>query len=404
MIKSGLSSRPATLGAKIQSFVRFQWFFSLAIAVLVTFAATPPPVNQENPDEIYIRIMAMIDRADALRTSGQPEAARVKYTEAEKALLYFKATNPMFSPKTVAYRIKEVTERADARPPVVEPVITAKTNLEASASSSKSGVKLIEAGAEPRSVLRYHLKAGDKQTVLMTVKVKMDMQLPPATPGGTPRAMPAIPAITIPMDMTVQSVAANGDITYESVMGEAVIKEEPGTPPEVVQGMKTALTAMKGVSSTGVMSSRGVSKKLDIKTPTGVDPQARQMMDQMKEGTSNLSVPFPEEPVGVGAKWESKKINKVQAMSVEQTGTYELVSLDGDKVGAKFNLEFSAAGQKTPAPQTANLQMTGQATGTANLDLSKLVGSSATMDMQMEMPMANKQTMKMGMNMSMEAQ
>jgi len=401
MIKSGLTPRPATFGAKIQSSVRSTWFFSLIIAVLVTVAATPPP--EQSPDEFYIQIMALIDRADALRTAGQTNAAQVKYAEAEKALIYFKATNPLFAPQTVAYRLKEVTERADARPPVPESKSTEKpkANLEAPAASAKSGVKLIDAGAEPRSALRFHLKAGDKQTAVLTMKIKMDMPMPAATPGGAPPATPTIPAISIPMDMTVQSVAANGDIAYESVMGEASIADEPGATPAVVQAMKTALAGMKGLTSTGVMSNRGVSKKTDVKLPGNADPTMRQTMDQMKDGMGNLNVPFPEEPVGVGAKWESKNVTKVQAISVEQTGTYELVSHEGDRLSTKFTMAFNAASPAAGKGPTASLQLGGNSTGTANLDLSKLVGS-ATIDMRMESPMGKNQTMKMDINMSLE--
>src|SRR6185295_11510797 len=161
----------------------------------------------------------------------------------------------------------------------------------------------------------------------------------------------------------------NGDITFESVMGDAVVKEEPGAQPEMVQAMKAALTGFKGIKSTGVMSDRGISKKLDIKAPSNIDMQSRQMMDQVKEGTGNLNVPFPEEAVGAGAKWEMKKVTKVQVASVEQTGTYELVSLDGDRLNAKITMAFNAAGQKAPnAPAGAEaLALSGNATGSADL-------------------------------------
>ena len=410
MIKSGLASRPATIGAKIQSVVRLKWFFSLAIAVLMTVAATPPP-NQQTPDEQYIQIMSLIDRADALQAAGKTDAAKAKYKDAERALLYFKAANPLFAPRTVAYRLKEVTEKADTRPPITEPTPSAsaekpKSNLEAPAAASKSGVKLIDAGAEPRSVLRYHPKAGDKQLAIMTVKITVDMSMPAAAPGGgAAPQIPVIPAITIPMDTTVQSVAANGDITFESVMGDAGFKEEPGMDPQMVQGLKTQLAGLKGVTTTGVISSRGISKKLDVKTTGNADPQARQMMDQIKEGTGNINVPFPDEPVGVGAKWEMNKMTKVQAASVEQTGTYELTAMEGDHLTAKLNVGFKATNSAPQAAAAANAaQMGGNATGTANLDLSKLVGSSVTLDMHMEMPMGKMGTMKMGMNMSVEAQ
>jgi hypothetical protein len=399
MIKSGFTPPPATIGAKIQSFARWKWFFSLAIAVLVTVAATPQPT--ENPDEQYIQIMALIDKADALRKAGQADAAKSKYLQAEKALLYFKAVNPLFSPTAVNYRLKEVSDYADARPPITEPTPSAskpKTNLEAPAAAAKGGVKLLEPGAEPRNVLRYHPKVGDKQTAIMTMKIKLDMQMPPAKPGGAPMTMPTIPTMNMPMDMTVQSVAANGDITFESIIGEIGMAEEPGTAPEVMQAMKTQMAAMKGTTVSTVMSNRGISKKVDIKLPGNVDPQARQMMDQMKERTGNLTVPFPEEPVGVGAKWEMKKTNKVQTMSVDQTGTYELVSVEGDRVIAKLSVDSSTSVKGQTGP--TKISITGN--GTVNLDLAKLAGPSATLDMHMESPTGNG-PMKMDMNMSIEA-
>jgi hypothetical protein len=402
MIKCGLTPRLATIGAKFQSFARWKWFFSLAIAVLVTVAATPPP--NQNPDEQFIQIMTLIDKADALRKAGQADAAKAKYIQAEKALLYFKAVNPLYSPRAVAYRLKEVSDYADARPPVPEPKplapgAKASTNLEAPAATAKGGVKLLEAGAEPRSALRYHPKAGEKQTAIMTMKIKLDMPMPPTQPGGAPGKMPAIPTMNIPMDLTVQSVAANGDITYELVFGEVGITEQPGTPPDMLQQMKTQLAAFKGLTSTGIISSRGVNKKSEVKLPAEADPQVRQFMDQMKEGMGNMTVPLPEEAVGVGAKWEVKKANKVQTTSVEQNGIYDLASVEGDRASVKFTLDSNIS-QKA---QAGTAKASGSANGTISLDLAKLAGPSFTLDTHVESPMGNNNTMKMDINMSIEA-
>ncbi|HWC59941.1 MAG TPA: hypothetical protein VHC44_09635 [Verrucomicrobiae bacterium] len=402
MIKS---SRLADLGARFQSLVGSKWIFGLVAAGLVTVAATPP--NQQIPDEQYIHIMTLIDRADALRKAGQADAARAKYLDAEKALLAFKAANPLYDPKTVAYRLKEVTDRADTRPPLISPTNStatspAKLESETTSAAAKSGVKLLEAGAEPRSVLRYHVKAGDKQTAIMTMKMKLDMANPPAGPDGKPITIPTIPTMSIPMDITVQNVAANGDVTYEMVMEEASLAQDTNTPPEVIQAMQKALAGIKGLTTVGIMSNRGIVKKVDVKSPPNADPQMRQVMDQMKEGTSNLSVPLPDEPVGAGAKWETKKTTKVQTASVEQTGTYELVSVDGDKLSTKFSVGFEATSPKGQGPM-AGMQMGGNSTGTANLDLSKAVGPSSEINMHTEMPIGKGQTMKMDINMAIDA-
>src|SRR5690348_3440289 len=100
MIKSGSVSRFVASRAKFQPLIRFTGRFCLVTALLAGVAATTP--SNESPEEQYIHIMAIVEKADALRTSGQLEAAHVKYVEAEKALTSFKAANPVFFPKTVA--------------------------------------------------------------------------------------------------------------------------------------------------------------------------------------------------------------------------------------------------------------------------------------------------------------
>jgi hypothetical protein len=420
MIKSGFTPCLPAVRARIQALARLKWIFSLGLAALFSLSATAAtlPPDQQNPDEQFIHIMAIIDRADALQAAGKIDAARVKYREAQTNLVIFKAYNPMFDPKTVAYRLNEVTEKAGARPRLpesTEPVVAPKTNsqAESGASGSKSMVKLIDAGAEPRQVLRLHVKAGDKQLAIMTMKMKMDM---PAPAGGAPPTNSMnIPAMTLPMDVTVESVAANGDITYQSVIGEAGVVDEPGVAPQMAQAMKTAIAKIKGLTTTGVMSSRGMSKKVDVKAPPDADPQLRQSVAQMKQAMSNLGVPTPEEAVGPGAKWEVKMPVVTQGMTLEQTADYQLVSAQGDQVSTTFTLAQNAANQKIQNPAMGNMQMnliqlTTTGNGSVTADLSKLVALQATMNMQMDMnaevtaggktqPFA----MKMGMDISMES-
>jgi len=403
MIKSGSASRLVAFCARISPLVRFTGGAGLAIALLANVAATSP--NALSPDEQYIQIMAMIDRADALRKSGQMEAAHVRYLQAEKALLAFKAANPLFEPKTVAYRLKEVTDRADERPAVPAQTNSSTTkpgaNLEAESSGAKETVKLLEAGAEPRSTLRYHIKPGDKQMALVTTKVKLDVPMPPAQPGAAPQQVPNIPAISIPMDITVQGIAPNGDITFQSVMGEATLVQDTNTPPEVAQAMQTALAGIKGVTGTSVITSRGLMKKSDIKTPATANAQARQFIEQIKQATTSLSLELPEEAVGVGAKWQVKQQTKVQAATVEQTGTYELTALDGDKLTAKFNETEEAAGKAAAATG-----ISGSVSGTATVDLSKVVAPAVEVHIHNEVPMGRDKNvlMKMDISISIEAQ
>ena len=106
--------------------------------------------------------------------------------------------------------------------------------------------------------------------------------------------------------------------------------------------------------------------------------------------------------MGPGAKCEVKDTTKVQASSVVETGNFELVSVDGDKLGTKFDLTIDAAAGKTAAAAQPN----GGASGTLNVDLSKLVVSSAKLNIHMEAPMNREKTLvaKIDISMSMDSQ
>lgn len=396
-------SRLIAVRASVSSLVRFSGCFGLGIALLATVAATPP-ANLQSPDEQYIHIMAIVDRADALRTSGQADAARVKYLEAEKALLAFKSANPMFAPKTVAFRLKEVSDRADERPALAtNSVAKGAGNLEAQpAPAPKSNVKLLEAGAEPRKALRYQVKPGDKQSAIMTWKLKVDAPMAPAAaPGAAPAAQAPTPnpEISIPIDYAVQSIAANGDVTFTATFGDATVAQDTNTPPEVAQQMQAAFAGIKGISSSWLKTSHGAIKRLDKAVAT-TNLVVRQMVDQVSESQDVLNVELPDEPVGPGAKWEIKTTTKIQTASVTQTGTYELVSVDGDKLATKFDVTMETG---TPGSKAAAAGMSGNASGTVNADLTKLVGSSAKLSMHVEVPYKG-QVIKTDFNIGLDAQ
>ena len=415
MIKSG--SNPRLPG--IKSLVRSLCLFGFAVFAFSAVAATVPS-DQPNPDEQFIHIMSIIDRADALRAAGQVDAAKAKYREAQTNLVIFKAYNPLYDTKTVAFRLSEVTARVDTRPPITESSLSSKSgaHLESESktpSAAKSPVKLIDPGAEPRQVLRLHVKPGDKQMVIMTVKMTMDMDMGAAGGTNAPKAMD-LPAMSMPMDVAVQSVAPNGDITYEAVFEEPGVANDTNAAPPVMQAMKMALGKIKGMTCTGVISSRGVSKGVDVKVPADADPQMRQSIEQIKQSMHNVGTPMPEEAVGAGAKWEIKMPVKSQGMSIDQTADYQLASAQGDKVSATFTLTQTAANQKIQNPSMGNVQMnllqyTGNGTGNVTTDLSKLMALQANMKMQIDM---NSQitvgtktqplSMKMGMDMSLESQ
>jgi hypothetical protein len=204
-----------------------------------------------------------------------------------------------------------------------------------------------------------------------------------------------IPTTTVPMEISILNIETNGDVTYESVIGEAMIAEDPGTSPQIAQVMKAAIGGLKGLTTSGVVSSRGISKKVDVKVPAGADMQTRQIAETIKSSVADPSIPFPEEAIGGGAKWEVSMPMKLQGATIDQTNTFQLVSVDGDHVKATFTKTVSAGNAKAASSST----------GTIDADLSKLFASEATVNAHSEIP-GNKQQpggIKIDQNVTMEA-
>src|SRR5262245_46085085 len=263
--------------------------FSILFTLVLVLASWT--AQAEEVEDQYLRVMRLSDQADTLKTSGRNDAALAKYKEAQNALLTFQKNYPRWNMNVVSFRLNELTKNINA-------LSGNSTSAAAAGSSSDPQVKLLEAGAEPRKLLRLKPNQGDEQTVVMSTKTTMNMQI-----GDIPAQKMKLPVMEMTMSTTVKEVSKEGDITYEVQFVDSSVSEDVEVMPQIIEGIKTVLSNLKGVSGTGTMSSRAIGKKLDLKVPDTADPQTKQILEQMRQSFANMSAPFPVEPVGLGAKW-----------------------------------------------------------------------------------------------------
>lgn len=409
-------NRISTAGAPKTRFSRNTTVLSTLTIVAVLVLALCQ-ARADDPEGQYLQIFDTIQQGDLMKKNGQVDNALARYREAQIALAKFQRTYPDRDAKTVAYRLNYVSTQITALSPQATSTGTT-TQSTSSASGTKASstgsaqVKLLEPGAEPRKALRFHPKPGDKQSMVMTMKIGMGVKV-----GEMPEQSIKLPTLKLVMDMTVKDVASSGDITYEIVTSDASVVDEPDVVAQVAEVMKNAMGGMKGVGGTGTISSRGISKGTDIKAPQGADPQVNQFVEQLKEMMSRVVPPLPEEPVGAGAKWEIKMSIKSQGMTVNQTAMFQLVSIEGDRGAAKTSATQTAPTQKIQNPMMPGTKvdltkMTGNATGEVTFDLGKTLPPEASVEFHQDMATSTtpsnssqKQTMdmKMDLNLHIEA-
>jgi hypothetical protein len=215
-------------------------------------------------------------------------------------------------------------------------------------------VTLLEPGAEPRKVLRYQPKAGDKQIVAFTMKMAME-----------PSPLTNFPPIVETTQITVKRVSANGELAYERVITDVNMPAESGPTAQVLESMKAAFSKLKGLTTSGVMSSRGFSGRTETKSPKSNEALPTVVLlfqAQMSLGLNIIAVPLPEEAVGAGGKWEVKPAEESRDGVAKVV--YEIVSIEEHRVATKITVTVSGSKQTSK-----DLALTGGGSGEMTIDL-----------------------------------
>ena len=256
------------------------------------------------------------------------------------------------------------------------------------APGAPSTVTLLSNGAEPRVPLRYKLKNGDKAQMAMTMAMGTTVSM-----GGAQMMAMDLPTMKIGVDVDVQSVAANGDASYGVVFTSMSAEAAPGTDPAMAQMMQGAAGSIVGTKGTAIISDRGISRDAKFSNPNA-DPALAQALSQVSNSLESMSMPFPVEPVGVGARWEVRQAISSGGLSVYQKTTAELVSVTASEVTLKLTQEQTAPAQAMDNPAFGGMKVSidsykGSGTGTTTVRFASLVptaeiNSTASMTMSME--------------------
>lgn len=199
------------------------------------------------------------------------------------------------------------------------------------------GVQLLDAGKEPRRELRFVLRPGQTFRTRMTMTMGMNMAI-----DG--RAMPSMPLP--PMEVLiagrideVEDGVARYSFTYERI---GAVRTE-GIDPAVASQYDTALQKMHGLQGTGSIDAQGNVGESTVDTSKVTDPTLKSTLDSMTAQISNMTVPFPTEAVGVGARWKADRRTLLNGITTDASHTYTLRSRDGDRYVLDVEQSVTAA-------------------------------------------------------------
>jgi hypothetical protein len=271
----------------------------------------------------------------------------------------------------------EAPVRPGERPPAREPQ-REQPEGEAAKNPEPTFV-LIESGREPRQPLRYDLSEQSKQatTLVMTMSSSIEME-------GMELPAQVMPPLEVRMNVDVTE-KREGAFEVVSTVMEGSVREDEGN--EMVAAMMgQMMSGLKGLKTTSRMDPRGVIRGVNVEIPDGAHPQVEQMAKGMEQTLTQIGVHFPDEPVGVGARWSVLVPSELRGVKMTQTIEYELVLLEGNTAELKMKLSQSADRQALrdpdmpPGMEMELISMKGNGTGTAKVDLRRAAALKTTLD------------------------
>ncbi|MBD2356495.1 hypothetical protein H6G41_18000 [Tolypothrix sp. FACHB-123] len=242
----------------------------------------------------------------------------------------------------------------------IQPSITsvkAETSLEAkqvinnppktspTAKNKPIVVELLNPGTGDKQQLRFQPQVNFQQTSNMTMKIDMEMLI-----AG--QALPSIkqPATVATIQSKVTNIDANGDIHFEFSYSDIDLVGDTNLPPQLLNQLRSQIQKLRGVKGTAIVDNRGYTKKTNMDVPTGLDPNLKQMMQQMLSSIEQFSSPLPQEAVGIGSQWRVSSTLNLGGMNFQQITTYQLENLKDGVATLKVGVEQIASPQKLTTP------------------------------------------------------
>lgn len=228
---------------------------------------------------------------------------------------------------------------------------------------------LMDAGAEPRSVLRPTFPTDGEQEVALTTRSEIYQQRNDDAGEGDF----STPEVTLPLTASLEAAEEAGG---------AVIALEIDAPSTTEQRLQLALDDAQGMGAAMTVSPQGVITALQLR-PTAQAPDiARSAIEQALYQAVYSSVSFPSEPVGLGASWTVEQSIE-SATELRQTTTFTLTAREGD------DLTIAVQVQQRPNAQVWQLSDTDalaidtydvSGTGTLTVNLAQPLPVAGTVD------------------------
>ncbi len=208
-----------------------------------------------------------------------------------------------------------------------------------------SRLRLLEAGAEPLSKAVYSTTKGDVQKLRIELSQNMSM-----TAQGQPGPKIISPPQALDFDVTVDDVDASSSALVSMTLRGIKLTPVTGIDQATADELTKQLTGLTGYSLKQRIDSHGAAAETEAKLPTSAPKGAEVLVASMATVLRTLIPRLPDEPIGIGAKWQVISREDQGGASVVQLTEYVLKERSGNDLGLTFQTRQLAAGDTMKMP------------------------------------------------------
>ena len=145
-------------------------------------------------------------------------------------------------------------------------------------------------------------------------------------------------------------MSPNGDVQISYSYSDIKVVDDGSLGTAELEQLESAYAPLASVTGTGRLTARNQVFDSTIAGTDGFDPTVAQAMSQVSAQVGSVSLPFPAEPVGIGARWRGVSSAWASGIDVRQSYEYTLRERDADRV--VLDVEYT---QTAPRQQRAEL-------------------------------------------------
>ncbi len=200
-------------------------------------------------------------------------------------------------------------------------------------------IRVVDAGMTPRVPLRYRVAPGQTETLFLELVRGQSMQ---AAGQG---AQSGIPPVQLEVRMGPAEPTPQGFIRHPIQITQVRIsKMAKKMSPAQREQMEQTLAPLLQVQGWSEMDVQGRVRRGEFRGMEDVPPTLRTMLGNIRSAL--LTVPFPDEPLGVRAQWEVERRLQFSGIWVDQVVTYRIDEMD------EKQLQLQITARQTAQPQS----------------------------------------------------